>query len=204
MRKISNLKIIFYTQTRTFSILIFVFIVSSSMSAFAQATYPEAKVRKMTIETEDLIVVQVSISKNIFRRGEDIPLNYLVTNKSNKAIYLVVEPSPQVFIDENYVIELLQPVKLPDDHVRFDYDLIKILPQKIYKGNLLFSAQSYLSNKKYDFEVAEIQVGFSYLFDKSNLEDCKEVTFVRPCLKELYDKSKSLTVGNLVFEIKKQ
>lgn len=198
-----NIRSICYKRLKVFVTLIFVITISELITIFAQTTYPEAKIAKMIVETKDLIVIQISISKNTFILGDNIPINYQITNKSNKVVYLVVEPSPQVFIDENYVLELVQPVTLPDDHMPYDYDLVKIPPQKTYKGNLSIDAKSYLSNKKYDFEIAKIRVGFSYLFDKSNLEGCKKVTFVRPCLKALYDKSKSLTIGNLIVEIKK-
>jgi hypothetical protein len=170
----------------------------------AQSANSDTKVTKITADTEDLISFQVSIPKTIFLRGEDILIKYQVTNKSNKTVYLVTEPSPNVLIEDISTMRVVEPVSGVDDHIPYNYDLITIKPQKTFSGQLLISAKYYIQNKNYNFGIAEIQVGFSYLFDKQNLDGCKEVTFVRPCLKELNDKSKSLTVGNLVIEIKKQ
>lgn len=169
----------------------------------AQETDPEAKVTKVMAETEDGIFFQASVSKSLFQRGDNIPINYLVQNKGKKTIYLVTEPSSSVLIEDLSILRLVQPVIGADDHLPYNYDLIKIPPKKSYKGNLLIKANIYLENKNYDFSITEIQVGFSYLFDKTNLEDCKQATWTRPCLYELYKKSKSLTLGNLVIEIKK-
>ncbi len=76
---------------------------------------------------------------------------------------------------------MLEPVRGVYDHVVYDYDFIKILSEKTYKGKLIIKAKYYLENKDYNFSVAEIQVGFSYLFDMTNLKDCKQATYVRPC-----------------------
>ena len=159
---------------------------------------------KITTETEDLIDIQVSVSASTFRRGDDIPLNYFVTNKSNKAVYLVVEPDSYVMVKDLSILRVISPVRGVSDHEAYDYDLIRILPKKSYKGKLLIKAKYYLEDKNYDFSITRIQVGFSYLFNKSNLNGCKQVTYVLPCFYELYTKSKSLTIGDLVIEMKKQ
>jgi len=173
------------------------------VSAFAQDNDPEAKVTKVMAETEDGVFFQASVSKSLFQRGDNIQINYEVQNKGKKTIYLVTEPSSNVLIEDLSILRLVQPVTGADDHLPYNYDLIKIPPKKNFKGNLLIKANVYLENKKYDFSITEIQVGFSYLFDKTNLEDCKQATWTRPCLYELYKKSKSLTIGNLLIEIKK-
>ena len=170
-------------------------------SVYSQNT--EAKIAKLSVQTDDLITIDVTTLKNALVRGDDIVIDYRITNKNRKTIFLVSEPSQPIFINEDFVIELMKPVRLPDDHRVYDYDLIKISPQKAYNGKLMIKSKYYLENKAYDFSVAEIQVGFSYLFDNTNLKDCKQATWTRPCLYELYERSKSLTLGNFVIEIKK-
>ncbi|MBX3299988.1 MAG: hypothetical protein KF736_11060 [Acidobacteria bacterium] len=170
---------------------------------FAYSQNTDAKMTKLSVQTDDLITIEVTTLKNTLVRGDDIVINYRIANYNKKTIFLVSEPSQPIFINEDFIIELMKPVRLPDDHRVYDYDLIKISPQKVYKGNLIIKAKYYLENKDYDFSIAKIQVGFSYLFDKTNLEDCKQATYVRPCFFELYKKSKSLTLGNFVIEIKK-
>jgi hypothetical protein len=186
-------------------IILFVFLTICGLTkVVAQDADPEARVTKVMAETEDKIFFQVSVSKSIFQRGDNIPINYVVQNKGNKIIYLVIEPHSLVNIENLSTLRIVQPVIGADDHLPYNYDLIKIQPNRSYKGQLLIKASVYLENKKYDFSITEIQVGFSYLFDKSNLDGCKQATWTRPCLYELYKKSKSLTIGNLLIEIKTQ
>jgi hypothetical protein len=175
----------------------------SLTNTLAQENDPEARVTKVIAETEDKIFFQATVSKTIFKRGDNIPINYQVQNKGKKTIYLVTEPTSNVLVEDLSILRIVQPVVGADDHLPYNYDLIKLPPKKNYKGSLLIKASVYLENKKYDFSITEIQVGFSYLFDKSNLDGCKQATWTRPCLYELYKKSKSLTLGNLLVEIKK-
>jgi len=183
-------------------IILFVILTTCGLTkTLAQGTDPEAKVTKVMAETGDEVFFQASVSKTIFQRGDNIPINYQVLNRGKKTIYLVIEPLSVVKIENLSTLRIVQPVIGADDHLPYNYDLIKIPPKKSYKGNLLIKADVYLENKKYDFSITEIQVGFSYLFDKTNLEDCKQATWTRPCLYDLYKKSKSLTIGNLLIEI---
>jgi hypothetical protein len=170
---------------------------------FAYSQNTDAKMTKLKVQTDDLITIEVTTLKNTLVRGDDIVINFRIANNNRKTIFLVSEPLQPIFINEDFIIELMKPVRPPDDHRVYDYDLIKISPKKVYKGKLLIKSKYYLENKAYDFSVAKIQIGFSYLFDKSNLDGCKQATYVRPCFFELYNKSKSLTLGNFVIEIKK-
>lgn len=202
MKRYAQSKSVFFAQLEVVFVLIAV-TGCGLISTFAQDTFPEAKITKIATQTTDLIEVQITVPKDTFRRGDDIQLNYSVTNRSKKTVFLVVEADSYVIVEDLFILRLTQPVRGVYDHVIYDYDLIKILPQKTHKGKLIIKAKYYLENKDYDFSVAEIQAGFSYLFDKTNLEGCKQATYVRPCFFELYNKSKSLTLGNLVIEIKR-
>ncbi len=197
-----QVKVVFYAKLTKMLMLIFVAGYGLTPS-FAQDTLREATITKIETITTDSIEVQATVSSDTFRRGDDIPINYFVTNKSKKPVYWVIEPDSSVIVEDLSILRLIQPVRGVYDHVDYDYDLIKISPKKVYKGKLIIKSKYYLENKAYDFSVAKIQLGFSYLFDKSNLDGCKQVTYVRPCFFELYNKSKSLTLGNFVIEIKK-
>lgn len=184
---------------------IFMLILSSACgltSIFAQNTFPEAKITRIATTTTDLIEVQASVSADTFQRGDDIPIYYSVKNRSEKPVYLVTEPHSSVIVEDLSILRLIPPVRGVYDHVDYNYDLIKVSPHKVYRGKLLISSQHYLENKKYDFSIARIQVGFSYIFDRSGLEGCERATYVRPCFSELYNKSRSLILGNFVVEIK--
>jgi hypothetical protein len=165
--------------------------------------YDDVRVKRVSSDTEDLITFQISVAKTKFAPKEIIQVNYVVKNMGNKTVYLVTEPnSPTLLVKEIKIIEILSPVIYPNAHFRFNYDLIKIRPKKTYKGKLLVEPEKFLSKSNYTFEKTAIQVGFSYLFDVSELNDCKKVDYSLPCLTEVYEKSKSLTIGNLLIEIK--
>ena len=164
----------------------------------------DVKVSKIRGETEDSIVFEIFVSKTKIKRGEDITVNYLVKNQSKKTIYFVTNPSsPTVRSHDIGVLKIYSQVIYPDAHFEYNYDLIKISPNKTYKNKLIIKAETYLSDKKYGFEDAAIQADFSYLFDISKLDGCKEADYSLPCLNEVYQNSKTLTLGNIVVDIEK-
>lgn len=158
----------------------------------------DARISRVRAESTDSVSFQVEVAKTQFAEKEDIPLSYLVENHGAKNVYLVVEPSPNVIVKDIWILELTSPVHMPNAHDPFNYDLIKIAPGKSYQGKFVIKAEKMLNDANYNFESAAIQVGFSYLFDVSNLKNCKQAEYTLPCLSELYNKSKPLTVGNLV------
>jgi hypothetical protein len=167
-------------------------------SAFGQMTTP---VTKIIATTADSIDFRISVAKAAFRRGDNITIDYAVTNMGNKPVYLVTEPSTNVKVESISILRLVQPVIGADDHLPYDYYLVRINPTRTYRGSLSLNSKYYLSDENYDFSTAQIQVGFSYLFDKSKLFGCDKTAHVLPCLLELSNKSKNLTIGNLMVEI---
>lgn len=160
-------------------------------------------VKKISAETGDSILFQISIDKPSITRGEDIIINYNVTNKGSKDVYLLTIPPPlDVRTVDVGILEILSPIIYPDAHFRYTYNLIKIRPKKSYKGTLNISAKVYLTDKVYGFEDAEIKTNFSYLFEISGLRDCEKANYSLPCLSEVYKKAKTLTLGNLFLQIK--
>ena len=168
------------------------------LATTAAQEHDDARVTKVRAETEDSIAFEVSVGKKIYDKQEDIAVNYVVQNNSRRTIYLVTGPSTRIRFIGTFVVYLIEPVKGPNSHEAYDYELIKILPGRSYNGKLYVRAKTLIENKEYDFGVVNIQTGFAYLFDISNLGGCKENPHTLPCLSEIYNKSKPLTVGNLV------
>lgn len=163
----------------------------------------DTRVTKIDAETADSLVFQISVAGTKFRRGEDIPVDYAVTNKGGRDVYLVTDPTfTDVRVKDIAVLQILDPVVGPDPHEKFNYDFIKVRPRETSRGRLLIPAKVILSNKKYAFETAGIRVGFAYLFDISRLAGCKQATDTLPCLTEVSDRAKTLEIGTLMVEIK--
>jgi hypothetical protein len=161
--------------------------------------HPEAKLRRVTTETDDAIAFQISVRKFIYAENEDIDVDYVVQNNGRKTVYLVIEPVDVRLTDE-WMVELSDPVQLPDGHDRFLHKFVRIAPGKSYRGKRTITAKQLNDHPKYGFDVVEIRAKFSYLFDISDLEGCEQ--YGLPCLREVYDRSKAVTIGHLVVERK--
>ena len=186
-------------STKIFIALTFLLAFAVSVSA-----QDDVKVSKISGETINSILFEISVSKTKIKRGEDIIVNYVVKNQSKKTIYFVTNPSSPTVRSHNIgVLKIYSQVIYPDAHYEYNYDLIKISPNNTYKNKLIIKAETYLTDKKYSFEDAAIQADFSYLFDISKLDGCKEADYSLPCLNEVHKSSKTLTLGNTVVDIKK-
>jgi hypothetical protein len=179
-------------------LLLVEFVIAIAFVTACGQGHADASVPVVTAETDDSIAFRISVPKKIYGESEDIRVNYVVQNKSRRIVYLVTGPAPRLRIKDIGVVELFDPVKGPDNHEQYDYTMIKIMPGRSYQGSRLIEVKELQANEKYNFETVTIQVGFSYLFDISSLPDCKQPQYVLPCLTEVYQKSKTLTVGNLV------
>jgi hypothetical protein len=163
----------------------------------------EATISKISVITADSVEFQVFGPSSAIK-GTDIRLDYVVLNKGSRPTYLVNDPLFSDFkIRENWIFQLIQPVAGPDDHQPFNYEFIKIRPRAEYRGKIVLSRDVISTSGLQNLSTATIRIGFSYLFDISAFRGCKEVTYRLPCLSDLYQKSKSLTIGDLVVEIKK-
>ncbi len=180
-------------------VMICLLIICGVISAKAQN---EPNVSEVSALTSDMVQIQISAPQSVIK-GNDIVINYVVSNKGKKNIYLVVETSSPSVRKEKLVFKFSEPAIGADEHLPFDYEFVKIRPNKKYNGRLVLSKNVISSSGLQNLSNAEIQVGFSYLFDISNLERCKQTTYRLPCVTELYEKSKSLAIGNLIVEMKK-
>jgi hypothetical protein len=74
--------------------------------------HPEAKLRRVSTETDDAIAFEISVRKHVYAENEDIDVHYLVRNNGRKAVYLIVEPD-RVYLTDEWLAELSDPVQLP-------------------------------------------------------------------------------------------
>jgi hypothetical protein len=176
--------------------------VAIAIIAFASVTfaqYPkDVTVFRASAETADAVVFQISTRKKVYAPDENIDVRFLVQNKGKKTIYLVINPATQMRISESWIVELPDPVEGPDAHIPYRYRMIKILPGKSYNGKRTVEAKKLQEHKKYGFNVVEIQVGFAYLFDISQLTACDQYSL--PCLSEVWEKGRIVKLGNLIVE----
>ena len=176
--------------------------------------FPHAKaddkvgILSVSSRTSDSVTFQISSSKRAHARGEDVIIDYRVSNNGSRVIYLVSEPKPRLSAQQDkHVLRLESPVKYQDEFTQYDNDLLKVLPGRSFAGKLIIKGNEIPTDKESESEHWDLQVGFSYLFDPSkedvsDLLGCKNTRYSFPCLGKLFKLSRSLTVGNLVVEIK--
>lgn len=208
-RKLKNPKTIFlsYIFQRFVSLQIaktvVIFFITISGLTLVEAQN-ESKVLAVSARTYDSILFQIFAKENVVK-GEDILLGYTVSNQGKKNIYLVIDPLfTNIKVKESWIFEVSEPVAGYDEHLPFNYQFIKIRPNKTYKGSIVISETFISTSGLENLSSATIRAGFSYLFDISKLGGCENAEYILPCLNELHDKSKSLTIGNLVIGIKKK
>ena len=161
----------------------------------------KAKILYVVSQTEDLVDFRISLKKNIYEAREDIAINYQVRNKSKKDVFVVTEPLIRLSsTTDRWMLQLDSPVQYPDEFKKYNYRLVKISPGRAYQSTLVIERKQIPSDKAFNEESWTVNVGFSYLFDASKLLSCSHAQYQLPCLTELFNESKSLNVGNLVFE----
>jgi hypothetical protein len=152
-------------------------------------------VMKVSAETRDSVVFQMSVKKAVYGAQENIAVRYLVHNKGRKAIYLVTKDYDPTTIPDSWIAVLREPIDSPDAHTPYAYKMIKIGPGKSYTGTRTVEAKTLNDHPKYGFDVTEIQVGFAYIFDIKELNEC---SYSLPCLAKVRDEAHVVTLGNLV------
>ena len=164
--------------------------------------YPkDAHLNKISCETADSIVFEMSVRKKIYAANEDIDVFYIVSNKSRKTVYLVTKPSEEVTIPDSWIAVLPAPIDSNDPHYPYLNKIQKILPGKSFTGKRTIKAKTLDAHPKYSFDVVEIQAGFAYLFDITDLEHCNEAegsSSAYVCKMELPRRSQVVNLGNLV------
>lgn len=173
------------------SILFFLF--SLDVICFAQ----QAKIDKITSITEDKVEFQIYFDKPSVDFRQDLIVNYSVKNNNRKTVFLVVETPTLLQVKDTWFIETLEPVRFPN-HLDSNYKFVRIDPKKTFNGKLTLDAKQFTPKPGKTFTGGFLRVGFSYIFDISSLLDCKDSL---KCQSELYKNAKSLTVGDLAFDV---
>lgn len=156
-------------------------------------------VMKVSSLTGDSIAFQMWVRKAAYTRDENIAIDYLVQNKGRKTIYLITKKEDETRIPDSWVVEVRDPIDVPDAHYPYRYRMIKILPGKGYRGKRTVEAKKLNEHRKYSFETAEIQVGFAYMFDITGLEEC---SYSLPCLSKVSAEARVVNLGYLVVKRK--
>lgn len=161
----------------------------------------EAGTSYIQLLSDDEILFQVNSRKPNHEIGENIIVDYVVRNKAKRSIYIIVESKVYLpKISSRWTLETRPPASgNPNEFI--DYKLIKILAGKTFKGTLTITNDQIPKDLEYNDEVWEVRVGFSYLFNARALTNCSNI-YKLPCLSELFQKSKNLTIGNLVVRLK--
>ena len=169
-------------------------ILACAVSALGQKT-DGVSVMKVSAETRDSVVFQMSVKKAMYGADENIDVRYQVHNKSRKTIHLVTKDYDPTTIPDSWIAVLREPIDSPDAHTPYTYKMIKIGPGKTYTGKRTVDAKTLNDHPRYSFNVTEIQVGFAYVFDIKDLDEC---SYSLPCLRKVYDEARIVTLGNLV------
>ncbi len=156
-----------------------------------------ALVTKVTTETADQIVFQISVTNVDFRFTDDKLIRYSVTNNSRKPIYLIAATSERTIkVKDTSVLEIASPIVYPDAHLSFGYSFVEVKPGRSQHGNYTIPAERF-SSSDYNFEEAGIRWIFAYLLDLTDLRDCAKADYSLPCLTTVYERAKTVQVGDL-------
>jgi hypothetical protein len=159
----------------------------------------DAYLTRVSCETAESIVFEMSVTKKTYAADEDIDVNYVVRNKSRRTVYLVTKPSEEVRIPDTWIAVLPVPLDDPDPHYPYLNKLQKISPGKTFSGKRTIKAKTLEDHPKYAFDVVEIQAGFAYLFDITGLEDCDaDSSRSYVCKMEIPQRAQVLNLGTVV------
>lgn len=172
--------------------------IACAATAFGQSAQG-VRVLRVSSETADAISFQVSTRKGLYAENENIDVYYVVQNKSRKTVYLITNPATELRIPDSWIVELPDPIDFPDAHYPYRYRMIKLPPGKSYRGKRTIEAKKLNDHPKYGFNVVDIQIGFAYLFD---ITDLHEWRYSLPCLSKVYEEARIVKLGNLVVERK--
>lgn len=123
----------------------------------------EGMVKRATAETNDGLQIRLWVTKQIVKLDEDAILYYQISNRSRRAIYLVLESPPKIMI-EGRTILIAPPMVTPVGHGEYNFSFIKIDRGKSYRGQFTIPGGKYGEERDWD-----IEVGFGYVTDIAGL-----------------------------------
>lgn len=133
-----------------------------------KANSQDAGVTTLCLEAEG-VMAKVQPARLRYSLGEDIIINFEITNQRKKTIYLVRKSSLELFIENDYLlIEVPQP--LPTNHGKFDYTFQKILPGRNLKGTFRVPGERVSAREDWRFDI-----GFGFVSDISGLDPAPKV-----------------------------
>ncbi|HMM81502.1 MAG TPA: hypothetical protein PKC65_15930 [Pyrinomonadaceae bacterium] len=160
-----------------------------------------AQIASVQTLTEDNVLFRIKPRKNNFDPGEAILIDYQIENKNKRSVYSIFES--KIYLPKaemRWLLKTSPPAKgNPNEFI--DYKLVKIAAGNTLNGTLVINNDQIARDIEYDAETWEVQLGFSYSFYASVMKNCSS-KYKLPCLTELFQKSKNLSMGNLVIQIK--
>lgn len=157
----------------------------------------DARIRRATALTSENVIFEVWVNRQIVKFGREISVNYKVTNKSLKTIYLVTQNIDDKIVVEDDKIFLPSPFVLVSNHDAYDYSF------KAIKGGTNLTGRFSISASKYgDSQQSLILVGFGYVFDITGLTPKRtEIRDPIPYKALLSSRLRTLELGGLYIEI---
>lgn len=177
-------------------IFLFLFIFLLNADARSQIIR-EAKIQSVQSETKDGIVIKISVPKDKYKLGEEIVIDYNVTNTNAKMIRLVTDSELEIW-SKDWVLWLESPIKYASEHQKFNYEFIDIAPKKIYKGKIVLDSMQIPYDRKYAEETWKLQVGFAYSFNLAGIENEYNT---QGKLLAVAERSVTVNVGSLIIDI---
>src|SRR5262245_12262510 len=114
-----------------------------TIAALTFSDFPkDAHLTRISCETSDSIVFEISTRKKIYAANENIDVYYTVRNKSRKPVYLVTNPSEEVYIPETWIAVLRAPVDYMDPHDPYRNKIQKISVGKSLSGKRTIKAKT--------------------------------------------------------------
>jgi hypothetical protein len=137
--------------------LSFVVCVILPFIAFGQAVAQYATVKRISAETANGIRITAWTTRQSWTSRQDVTIFYEVTNRSNRAIYLVRKSGElETFIDGDALVIPI-PLPYPEGHGGYDYTFARVHPGSTHKGYLNIPAgrfnreQTWLINVNFGF-----------------------------------------------------
>jgi hypothetical protein len=157
-----------------------------------------AKVKRISAQTADGIVLNVWVEPQEVKFGQDIVVHYKAENRSTRIIYLVHENPPDI-VAEHDTIVIGVPLPWPIEHGEYNFSFTKVKPRRNHQGILT------IPRTKYDMPGPwHINIGFGYVTDIAGIDRQLRPGEDPAILKvPLSERLKTLRLGSLTVNIAK-
>lgn len=157
-----------------------------------------AEVRKISAQTADGLVLIVWVEPQSVIFGEEIVIHYRAENRGSKTIYLVHENPPDIMAETDTII-IGEPLPMPIEHGKYNFNFTKIDRGRSYLGTLSVPRTIYDKVGPW-----RIKAGFGYVTDITGLNRQLKPDEAPSVLRgPLNERLKTLQVGSVTVEVTK-